>query len=221
LRPDRSALAEQVRDLSTADQLASEGWDLYGKGDVEGAQVKLAAAVDAGSQSVWIHYARGLAEYALGHFEVAAESWEFVRRHEPTHEPVYFDLTDAYLSLDRPADAQAVLEDAARRWPRDPEAHNALGVVLFSRGRVDDAISTFLRAVEVAPDDGLSHFNLGRAYHGRMIRWQASRTIQTASATSALADRDRQSAIREYQRALALGGTFEWDARDALRLLGG
>lgn len=221
LRPDRSVLDEPALDLGTADQLASEGWDLYGKGDVEGAQVKLAAAVDAGSQSVWIHYARGLAEYALGHFAVAAESWEFVRRHEPTHEPVYFDLTDAYLSLDRPADAQAVLEDAARRWPLDPETHNALGVVLFSRGRVDEAIATFQRAVEVAPEDGLSHFNLGRAYHGRMLRWQASRTIQTASATSALADRDRQSAIREYQRALALGGSFEWDARDALRLLGG
>ena len=37
-------------------------------------------------------------------------------------------------------DALAVLRDAARRWPKDAETHNAVGVVLVSRGAMDDAI---------------------------------------------------------------------------------
>jgi VWFA-related protein len=221
LRPDGPSGAEALRTDTGADQLASEGWDLYGKGDVRGAQVKLAAAVASGSQSPWIHYVRGLAEFALGRFDVAAASWEFVRARQPDYQPAYFDLADAYLSLNRTREAQSVLEEAVRRWSDDPEAHNALGVVLFGRRLLDDAIATFQRATKAAPGEGLGYFNLGRAYQARMVRWQTSRTVQTAVASQALADRDRQQAIAAYRRALDLGGSFDWDAREAIRILSG
>jgi hypothetical protein len=54
-----------------------------------------------------------------------------------------------------------------------------------------------------------------------MVRWQTSRTVQTTVASQALADRDRQQAIAAYRRALELGGSFDWDAREAIRILSG
>jgi len=218
MRPDL-VFGEPRGAESDANVLASEGWERYGRGDVEGAQAKLAAAVEAGTDSPWIHYARGLAEFALGRFEVAATSWELVRRTLPDYEPVYFDLTDAYLSLDRTGDARDVLRDAVERWPGDPEVHNAMGVVLFGRQELDDAIAAFQHAIEAAPDDGLGYFNLGRAYQARMMRWRANRTVRMASAVDTLAERDRQHAVEALTRALELGGSFDWEAREALRVL--
>ena len=151
-------------------------------------------------------YALGLAEFALRHPEAAAAAWQRVRTARPDYAPVHFDLADAYLMLDRTADALSVLREAARRWPADPDTHNAVGIVLVKRGAIDDAIESFSRAVVAAPDDDTGHFNLGRAYHLRYAR-----RLQTAPRPPRppfLADRDRRSALEAYGKCITLGGPF-------------
>ncbi len=120
--------------------------------------------------------------------------------------------------LDRTADALSVLREAARRWPADPDTHNAVGIVLVKRGAIDDAIESFSRAVLAAPDDDTGYFNLGRAYH---LRYARRLQTSTTSATAArfLADRDRLSALEAYGKCVALGGPFEKQARDAVAAL--
>ncbi len=197
-------------------RLAREGWDRYSKGDVEGARERLSAAVEAGG-SLWVRYALGLSELALRRPEAARDLFEFVRKAEPAFEGVYFDLADVYLQLDRSSDALAVLRDAARRWPNDSEAHNAVGVVLIRRGALDDAVESFERACAAAPSDPIGHFNLGYAHHLRYQRWL--RTSPATSATTSLAERARLSALEAYRKSAALGGSTEKAAREAIAAL--
>ena len=206
-----------ARAAEEATRLGREGWALYSQGDVEGAQEKLVAAVATGGAAPWIHYALGQSEFALQRYEAAVKTWEIVRAALPEYEPVYFDLADGYLQLDRSTESIAILREAQKRWPKDPEAHNALGVILARRRALDDAIESFQRATDVAPGDGLGYFNLGRAHHLRYLQ-----LLSTASPTTAarnLADRDRQRALDAYKKYLTIGGGFEKEAKEAISVL--
>jgi hypothetical protein len=218
--PDVATLGARIARPDTPEQaglLAKEGWNLYAAGKVEEARDKLAAAT-AGGAGVWAEYALALSEFTLRHPEEAARIWQRVRAAQPDYEPVYFDLADAYLQQGRSSDALAVLRDAAKRWPNDSEAHNAVGVVLISRGALDDAIDSFSKATTVAPNDGLGFFNLARGHHLRYLQ-RLRATGTSATAARALGEADRQKAIDAYKKCLAIGGSFEKDAREALAAL--
>lgn len=227
LRPDTTlgrhaeTVAGRLADTSGgvpegAARLAREGWDLYSKGNVEGARDRLTAAVDAGG-GLWVRYALGLCELALRRPDAARAAFEFVRKAEPAFENVYFDLADVYLQLGRTSDALAVLRDAAQRWPADADTHNAVGVVLIRRGALDDAVESFARACAAAPDDPIGHFNLGYAHHLRYQRWL--RTSPGTGATASLAERARLSALEAYRKSASLGGSTEKAAREAIAVL--
>ncbi|MFZ0818805.1 MAG: tetratricopeptide repeat protein [Candidatus Acidiferrales bacterium] len=62
-----------------------------------------------------------------------------------------------------PAGAEAVLEDAIRIVPRNPEAHNLRGAALGVLGRSSEAIGEFRLAIRLKPDFGQAHYNLARA----------------------------------------------------------
>ena len=226
LRPDASpnvgAVANRIANPADAGSerataLGRAGWDLYAAGKVEEARDRLAEASAAGG-GPWVDYALGYAEFALQHFEAAVTAWQRVRARRPDHRPVYLDLADAYLQLGKSGEALAVLRDAAARWPGESEPHNAVGVLLVSRGALDEAIESFSRAVAATPRDDTGHFNLGRAYHLRYVRRLQS-GASSATAARAVADRDRQSALDAYKACAALEGPFARQARDGIALL--
>ncbi len=227
-RPDSLALVTKLADApagagasapAEASRLAHEGWQLYARGQVEDAREKLAAAAAAAPGVAWIAYALGQAEFTLQHLDAAASAFEQVRKALPAYEPAYFDLADSYLQLQRQGDALAVLREAARRWPDDPETHLAVGCVLVRRNALDDAVDSFKRAIAIAPDNGNAHFNLALTYHLIYIRFVGSST-SNALAASMLGARNRDLAIAEYRKYLELGGPFAEDARRALAALG-
>lgn len=202
-----------------AKSLADEGWDAYALGDVAVAREKLSAAVATGKAAPWVAYALGFADYALGQYDAAASAWTAVQSAVPQFMPVYFDLADAYISLGRGTDALAVLRDAARRWPTEPEAQNALGTTLVKRGAYDDAIDIFTRITTARPTDSLGFFNLGRAYQLRYLRLQQSAASARVPATAGIGDDDRLKALAAYRQYVTLGGPFEKEAKDAIAML--
>ena len=204
---------------SDAEKLANAGWDAYSKGDVVTARETLNRAVAAGPTSPWVAYALGFSEFATGHYDAAAKAWETVRARVPEFLPVYFDLADANLSLGRGADALAILREAARRWPLEPEAQNALGTMLVRRGAFDDAIDVFAKITTAKPADSLGFFNLGRAYHLRYLRLQQNIAASRLGDKSAIGEDDRKRAVASYRQYLSLGGPFEKEARDAIAML--
>lgn len=220
LRPD---VNDRVRNLASAEgesshgrELASKGWDLYSKGDLEGAARLLRQAAAEPGAAPWVLYALGFAELGLNQPQMAARLWEQVRAAVPEFTAVYLDLTDAYLQADDPGRAAGVLRAGERRWPKDTEILNALGTVQVHRGSLDDALDTFKRATEARPDVSLAFFNLARTYELRYYRMR--RYSQPEARWIANAE-DVQRAVEYYQRYLKLGGPYEDQARLALERL--
>jgi VWFA-related protein len=206
----------RVAPSAAANAAAARGWSRYEKGDLEGAAHDLAEAVAIPGAPVWVQYALGQAEFGLQRFGDAVARWEEVRAVVPEFEPVYFDLVDGYLQLDKAREAVAVLRAAERRWPGDADVYNALGVVQVRRGSLDDAIGSFGKAVKAQPESALGYFNLGRVHEMRYAR--SRRYVPTTGGWVGSSD-DRRDAIANYRKYLELGGPFEQSAREGLARL--
>jgi tetratricopeptide (TPR) repeat protein len=61
------------------------------------------------------------------------------------------------------ADIETFWNDTLAKNPNCWPGHNNLGVLLASRGRVDEAIVHYRKCIEVKPDDFEAHYNLGNA----------------------------------------------------------
>lgn len=217
VRPDT---ASRVRDLESLKpdagavrKLASDGWDCYGRGDLEGAETLLDEAAASTEAAPWVHYARGFTKFGLSKPKDAAEAWERVRSAVPEFAAVYLDLADAYIMLDDPGRAVSVLRDAERRWPASAEVLNALGTVQVRRGALNDAIDTFGRALERQPKDSLAYFNLARTYE---LRYHQMRRFSRPGSRWVDNPADLNKAAENYEAYLKLGGPYEAEARAAL-----
>jgi Flp pilus assembly protein TadD len=218
LRPDAVERVKEIAGSHGKDtgSAAAKGWSAYERGDVESAVTAFAAAAAEPNVRPWVVYALGLSYTALGRHADAAAAWERVILAAPDFSAVYIDLADAYLQQSDASRALQVLRDGSRRWPSDPEFHNAIGVIHVRRGALDDGIAAFARAAEVAPEEPLAYFNLGRAYQIRFSR----DTRYIASQRRWIApEGDRQKAIESYQKYLTLGGPYATQAADAIRML--
>jgi tetratricopeptide (TPR) repeat protein len=198
---------------------ARAGLAAYARGDLETAQAELQRAVASGNAPTATRYRLGQVEYALAHYDTAADVLAGVVRDAPDFQAAYFDLADAYFSTNRFADAVRILREATRRWPKDSDAQNAYGVALTRRGALDDAIGAFQAAVTIEPNDGVSHYNLARAYHLRYLQAQRNAAQTAMKGMTSIGDEDRRRAIAEYTRYLQIGGPFDEHARDGLKAL--
>jgi len=216
LRPDSSM---RVRDLASTAQgsgpgarAASEGWNLYGKGDLEGAERLLAQAAQQGA-APWVHYALGFARIGLRKPVEALQSWERVLAAAPEFEPVYLDLADVYVQLDETDRAIDTLRAAERRWPADADVLNAVGTIQVRRNALSEAIETFERAAKANPNEPLAFFNLGRTYE---LRYFAMRRFSKPNSRWMDNPEYLNKAIENYEVCTKLGGPHEADARAAI-----
>lgn len=219
LRPDSGG---RVRDLASSAQgggpgakAASDGWSLYGKGDLEGAERLLAQAAQQGA-APWVSYTLGFAQAGLRNAPGAIQSWERVRAAVPEFEPVYLDLADVYVQWGDADRAVEVLRAAERRWPADVDVLNALGTIQVRRNALGDAIDTFEKAAKADPKDPLAFFNLGRTYE---LRYFAMRRFSRPSSRWVDNPELLNKAIENYEACTKLGGTYAEDARAAIERL--
>jgi len=217
LRPDADTHANTLAASNRArDPEATAGWEAYQRGDVETARAHLSAAAARSGHDAWVYYTLGLSNYALRQYKEASSDWERVRSAVPDFEPVYFDLIDAYLQQKEHDTAARIARAGIERWPKDPELLNALGVVQTSRGALDDAVKSFQTAITVAPQEATAYFNLAKALEMRYTR--SRRYVQQLRSWVAH-EPDRESAIQNYQRYLALGGAYADSAKAGLARL--
>jgi VWFA-related protein len=216
LRPDSGG---RVRELASSSQgsgpwakAASEGWSLYGKGDLEGAERLLAQAANQGA-APWVSYALGFAQIGVKKPADALQSWERVRTAVPEFAPVYLDLADVYVQLNDLDRATELLRAAEKRWPTDADVLNALGTIQVRRNALGDAVDTFERAAKSNPKDPLAFFNLGRTYE---LRYFAMRRFSRPSSRWVDNPELLNKAIENYEACTKLGGPYEADARAAI-----
>ncbi len=198
---------------------ARAGWDAYQRGDVKAAKAALSEAARHPGAPPWVHYTLGWAELALADYPAASTDWERVRQAVPEFQPVYFDLADSYLQQKEYGKAVAALRDAERRWPKDSEVVNALGVVQASRGAIDDAVKSFEQAVTLNAGDATSCYNLARMLEVRYVRLtRLRRSLVGTQDGNSVSDKER--AIAYYGRTVLLGGPLVDSAKEGLKRLG-
>ena len=85
-----------------------------------------------------------------------------LRADEPTY---YRSLADVYRNVgDMAGAAAAVYRQGLGNVPSSVELHNSLGNVLKRCGKLDEAIASYRRALEVNPTQAEIYVNLGTAY---------------------------------------------------------
>lgn len=218
MRPDAEL---HVRELSSAEpagesSLADAGWAAYQRGDLEAAIGPLSAAAAQSGARTWVLYALGLTQAGLGRARDAITTWERLLATAPESRVVYDDLAATYASLSDLTNALTILRSAEQRWPRDPDVHNAIGVIHFRRGALNEAIDAFMKAIAVAPENSLTHLNLGRAYE---LRFTRSGRYVTSQRRWVVDESDRRKAREHYQACIRSGGPYVNAASDALSRL--
>jgi cytochrome c-type biogenesis protein CcmH/NrfG len=71
-------------------------------------------------------------------------------------------------------------EDIIKKSPNKPRAHNNLGAVYYSQGRMEDALREFQLALRIKPDFADAHNNLGSVYAAQGLMDKATREFQSA-----------------------------------------
>lgn len=221
VRPDAAERVRAVREMSGTDTSAASdasasGWAAYQRGDLEAALPLLAEAARREDVRPWVLYALGLTQSGLANPRDAVASWERARTAAPAYRPIYIDLAATYVHMGDLTTALAVLRDAEKRWPESVDVLNGIGVIHTRREALDEAIAAFTRAAAAAPDDALSHLNLGRAYE---LRYERGRRFVTSQRRWVAPEEDRQKAAASYERCVALGGPYAARATAALSRL--
>ena len=109
--------------------------------------------------------ARGL--LGAGRFDQAAALSERLVEASPTSWDLYEDLGFAYLSLDRPVDAERAYRLSLTNLPEHPERLWGLGEALRRQNRFDEAIERFQASLERRPRFGEAHLGLTLSLEAR------------------------------------------------------
>ena len=94
--------------------------------------------------------------------------------------------------------------------PNFPEAYVNLGVSLQSKGKIDEAIATYRKAIELRPEIAETHYRLGLAYRRTGDEAGARKQLQLHEELSKRGKEDAErerSAIQEFVISLRDGKT--------------
>jgi folate-binding protein YgfZ len=128
--------------------------------------------------------------------------------------------------------ALALLEEALAADPAHADSWEALGVILGRAGRYEEAIATFRRLEEVAPDEPMVHTNLSLYYMkvGDIEQAEAHRAQATLkqfgalvgeAAAEEMAQAEARAQRTDAERRLTMFvEVLEFDAQDPLALMG-
>ena len=98
-----------------------------------------------------------------GDYAGAAVGYQRAAHLEPT-ESHLFDWGNNLLQLRAYDDAADVFTASLRRHPRSPRLHVGLGIAQYSRGRHEDAVTSFCEAADLDPSDPRAVTFLGEMY---------------------------------------------------------
>ena len=109
--------------------------------------------LQGGTKTAQIYYFDGLAQNALGHSKESLADLEQAANLEPTNPGVLGTLTDSYMRLNRPQDAERVAKRAVTFNKDDKNAYLAYGQVLAGEGKFDEARQQLEAALKLDPKD--------------------------------------------------------------------
>ena len=93
--------------------------------------------------------------------EATRDSALSIIKKEPNHILSWKILGAAYSNIGQINEALVAMQNVVRLNPKDPEAHNNLGVILFRLEKLIEAEKSYKKAIELKPDYAEPYNNLG------------------------------------------------------------
>jgi tetratricopeptide (TPR) repeat protein len=153
------------------------GEALTGEGGVSLGTVYLRLALFAKPDHTFALAALASAQEQAQRYEDAIATYDQIAKGSPLQSAI--DIRKAFNlnSLEKADEAQILLDDLAKREPRDVRPLEALGNIMRARKRYDEAVRYFTRAIDIIgkPDDRhwTFYYARGTAYE-RMKNWPAA-----------------------------------------------
>lgn len=131
-------------------------------GRLDAAREQVRRMLAAGETGDLLHLQGGI-DARAGDFTAAAVGYQRAARLEPT-EPHLFDWGNNLLQLRAYDDAADVFTASIRRHPTSARLRVGLGIAHYSRGRHEDAVTSFGEAADLDPADPRAITFLGEMY---------------------------------------------------------
>jgi tetratricopeptide (TPR) repeat protein len=153
------------------------GEALTGEGGVSLGTVYLQLALFAKPDHTFALAALASAQEQAQRYEDAIATYDKISKGSPLQSAI--DIRKAFNlnSLEKPDEAQALLDDLAKREPKDVRPLEALGNIMRARKRYDEAVKYFTRAITIIGKPDERHWTFyyarGTAYE-RMKNWPAA-----------------------------------------------
>jgi tetratricopeptide (TPR) repeat protein len=155
--------ASMLLDLEKADPRNPDiayrfGLVLLKQGKLEDARRRLESAAKLDPKYPFVWAALGLLHDSLAKAAArndaptAAREFQEAIRLDPARAPYYVDLAQLFLDHDTPEPAEIVLNNAARRFPKNAEVLRLLGLADYAQGKTQEALDAFLKAIDADPD---------------------------------------------------------------------
>lgn len=113
-------------------------------------------------------------------YHAAVPDLEFMLRYFPNHPHALAAIAQVGIGMKRPDLPEQHFNTAIQRYPDHDETYVIYGVFLHKLGRTDAAIAQYKTALEINPNSGFGHYNLGLAYVDTKDYVQANTHAQKA-----------------------------------------
>ncbi len=165
-----------------------------------------------------VHYAMGLIHASGGEYERAIDRFKKSIQILPTPD-AYRELANAYVSSNKPKEAEATYRAAIRMRSTDWAGYRDLAAFYQDQGRYEEALPLFAKVIQLAPDSYAGFANLGGLYARMGNQSQAIQYYQRAIAikptwgtyynlgTAAYAQKQYVHAVEMYKKATELTPT--------------
>lgn len=120
--------------------------------------------LQSGDKTAQVYFIDGYAQQAEGQIENAINDLEEASTLDPTNVEVLANLSDLYLSINRPADAERVANRAVTFNQTSPDAFIALGAVYAAESHYDDARIQFEKAFALDKTSTKPLFSIYQTY---------------------------------------------------------
>ena len=113
------------------------------------------------------HLPLGRDRTASGDYEAALKEFGFILYYYPNHTPALAGLSELCLKWKSPkcdVVADNIYSKAIARNPEAAQSYVVYAMHLHRKNKLDDAVKSYKRAVELAPNSVNAHYNLGLAY---------------------------------------------------------
>lgn len=154
-------LKANPNDKEALDQLAAY---YLGSGHPDKALPLTAHLLGMGEKNAQVYYLDGAANQGVGRIKEALADYEQAANLEPTNAQVLLTLTNLYVQLGRPQDAERVAKRATVFNKDDKQSWENYGLVLAQEKKYDEARTAFEAAAKLDPKDATPVVLEARSY---------------------------------------------------------